>query len=368
MRIRILVLVILLALLVAPLMGCGSKDDAENPNAVEDVQGSEDTGDTGDDQEPESSASDEDTDEAEADDTDDEAEAAPDVATLDTLDSYRQSMTTRVVSGDEVTEWTILTEFVREPRAQRMVWSSVDAEGNQTESWETIQIGTTTYMRGDEASGGSAEWVSYSSEDAEEPEGSADITNWMNAANYLEDPNCKRQGREDVDGQNAVLYVCDEGVFGAYGGVWGVTGKLIEASIQTWVSDEYDVPLRSITEWVGEDDDKVRHEYFSEGIITDINEPITIEPPEGVDKPGLPEDVPLYPDAKITLAMAGMVGFEVDAALPDVIAFYKEEMVAQGWALDTDGGEMLSFSKEGRSATVMMSASDATVSGSIIVQ
>ena len=58
-------------------------------------------------------------------------------------------------------------------------------------------------------------------------------------------------------------------MFGAYGGVWGVTGKLIEASIQTWVSDEYDVPLRSITEWVGEDDDKVRHEYYSEGIITD---------------------------------------------------------------------------------------------------
>ena len=210
--------------------------------------------------------------------------------------------------------------------------------------------------------------MSYTSEDAEEPESSADITNWMNAANYLEDPNCKRQGREDVDGQNAVLYVCDEGVFGAYGGVWGVTGKLIEASVQTWVSDEYDVPLRSITEWVGEDDDKVRHEYYSEGIITDINEPITIEPPEGVDLPGLPEDVPLYPEAKITLAMAGMVGFEVDAAMPDVIAFYKEEMVAQGWTLDSDGGEMLSFSKEGRTATVMMSASDATISGSIIVQ
>jgi hypothetical protein len=367
MRLRLLLLVTLLALVAIPLAGCaGSREEGEPPSAVEDVQETEDEDDV--EQGSGSSPAGEKTKEVEADASDDNGEAAADVASLDSLDSYRQTITTRSVSGDDVTEWTIVTEFVREPRAMRMLWSSLDEDGNETESWETIQIGTTTYMRGDAASDGSAEWVSYTSEDAEEPEGTADITNWMNAANYLDDPNCKRKGTEDVDGQDATLYVCDEGVFGAYGGVWGVTGKLIEASIQTWVSDEYDVPLRSITEWIGEDDDKVRHEYYSEGIITDINQPFTIDAPEGVDQPGLPEDVPLYPDAKVTLAMAGMVGFEVDAEMPDVIAFYKEEMASQGWTLDTDGGEVLSFSKEGRTATVMMSASDETISGSIIVQ
>jgi hypothetical protein len=190
----------------------------------------------------------------------------------------------------------------------------------------------------------------------------------MNAANYLDDANCKRKGRDDVDGQAAVLYVCEQGVFGAYSGIWGATGKLVSGSVQTWVSDEYDVPLRSISEWIGEDDDKVRHEYYSEASITDINEPIKIEAPEGVDLPGLPEDVPLYPDASITLAMAGMVGFDVEAEMADVIAFYREQMVASGWTLDTDGGEMLSFSKESRTATIMLSADDTLVSGSIIVQ
>ena len=47
-------------------------------------------------------------------------------------------------------------EYARDPAATRMVWSSADEEGEE-ESWETIQIGTTTYMRGDEDDEGQAE-------------------------------------------------------------------------------------------------------------------------------------------------------------------------------------------------------------------
>jgi hypothetical protein len=369
MRFRLLVLLVLMALLVVPFAGCGGSDEGADSQATTDgAQSAADKGATETVLQDEGAAATENEATAAPVSEDQGSTTSPEVAALDSLDSYRQTMTTRSVSGDEVSEWTVVTEYVREPSAMRTVWTSVDANGNKVTSWETIQIGTTTYMRGDESQGGSAEWVSYTSGDAEEPQGSADITNWMSTANYLDDPNCKRKGNDDVDGQAAVLYVCEQGVFGAYSGIWGATGQLISGSVQTWVSKEYDVPLRSISEWVGEDNDKVRQEYYSEASITDINESITIEAPEGVSAPGLPEDVPLYPEAAITLAMAGMVGFEVEAEMADVISFYKEQMVAGGWTLDTDGGEMLSFSREARTATIMLSADETKISGSIIVQ
>jgi len=289
------------------------------------------------------------------------------VASLDTLDSYRQTMTTRVVTDDEETEWTMVTEFVRDPAAYRAVWTSVEGDDDAEEAWEILQIEDTTYMRSDDGSG-EGEWMAYSSADAEDIQSSADITNWMSAENYLDDEGCKSKGREKVDGQDTIHYVCDERMFTAYSGIWGVTGKLIEASLETWVSDEYGVPLRSISSWVGEDEDGVRHEYYSEGEITDINKPITIEAPSGVDVPGLPEDVPMYPGATIDVAMAGMVSFKVDAAADEVISFYQEAMPAEGWSLDSEMEGMLMFSKEGRSATIMTSEEDDLISVTVLVQ
>ena len=381
MRLRLLVAVIVLALMLVPLAGCsGQEGSSQEAVVVEELQDAalRDVEDDDADEAPELDEEGDDAAEAESSgepaDTQDEDEAddadsddSPDIRSLDTLDSYRQTMTTRTVSDGEVTEWTLVMEYVRDPAATRMVWSSADEEGEE-ESWETIQIGTTTYMRGDEDDEGQAEWISYTTEDAEDPEAAADITNWVSAGNYLDDPSCKRQGSEDVDGQDATLYVCDAGVFGAFSSIWGATGKLIEGSVQTWVSDEHDVALRSISEWIGEDDEGIRHEYRSEAVITDINEPISIEAPAGIEAPGLPEDVPLYPGATMTMAMAGMVGFEVEAELADVTAFYREQMETAGWTLDSEFEGMLNYSKDGRTAMIVLSESDSTVEGSIMVQ
>lgn len=383
MKLRILVALVLLVLLMVPLAGCSGQESApQEAVAVDGAQDAAGRDDVSDDVAP-PSALDKDTDDVadvqssvekvdagdkdEAETEDSVSVEAPDIRSLDTLDSYRQTMTTRTVSDGEVTEWTLVMEFVRDPAATRMVWTSVDEEGEE-ESWETVQIGTTTYMRGDENDEGQAEWISYTSEDAEEPEAAADITNWVSAGNYLDDPSCSRKGREEVDGQGATLYVCDAGVFGAYSSIWGATGKLIEGSVQTWVSDEYNVALRSISEWIGEDDEGIRHEYRSEAVITDINEPFTIEAPAGVDAPGLPDDVPLYPGATMTMAMAGIVGFEVEAALADVSAFYREQMEVEGWTLDSEYEGMLNYSKDGRTAMIMLSESDDLIEGSIMVQ
>ncbi len=370
MRLRILTAAVLFVLLMVPLAGCAGKKDAP-PDAVA-IGGAQDAADSddvaGDDVEGvESSVEEADADDEDDDRDDPDSSESPDIRSLNTLDSYRQTMTTRTASDGEVTEWTLVMEYVRDPAATRMVWISVDDDGEE-ESWETVQIGTTTYMRGDEDDEGQAEWISYTTEDAEDPEAPADITNWVSAGNYLDDPNCSRKGREEVDGQDATLYVCDAGVFGAFSNIWGATGKLIEGSVRTWVSDEYNVALRSISEWIGEDDEGIRHEYRSEAVITDINQPITIEAPAGVEAPGLPDDIPLYPGATITVAMSGMVGFEVEAELTDVTVFYREQMETEGWTLDSEYEGMLNYSKDGRTAMVVLAESDDMIEGTIMVQ
>ena len=70
----------------------------------------------------------------------------------------------------------------------------------------------------------------------------------------------------------------------------------------------------------------------------------------------------------MTMAMAGMVGFEVEAELADVTAFYREQMETAGWTLDSEFEGMLNYSKDGRTAMIVLSESDSMVEGSIMVQ
>ena len=70
----------------------------------------------------------------------------------------------------------------------------------------------------------------------------------------------------------------------------------------------------------------------------------------------------------MTMAMAGIVGFEVEAALADVSAFYREQMEIEGWTLDSEYEGMLNYSKDGRTAMIMLSESDDMTEGSIMVQ
>ena len=145
MKLRILVALVLLVLLMVPLAGCSGQESA--PQEAVAVDGAQDaagrdgvsddvtppsaldkeTDDVADVQSSVEQVEAEDKDEAETEDS--VSVEAPDIRSLDTLDSYRQTMTTRTVSDGEVTEWTLVMEFVRDPAATRMVWTSVDEEG-----------------------------------------------------------------------------------------------------------------------------------------------------------------------------------------------------------------------------------------------
>ena len=99
--------------------------------------------------------------------------------------------------------------------------------------------------------------------------------------------------------------------------------------------------------------------------MRDVNQPITIEPPPGCE--AAKSEFPMLPDATGVTTMGGMVMYESASSFDDVLAFYQEQMPADGWS-DTgdsfisEGTAMLSYTKDGRTATVTLTEGDGTVS------
>jgi len=74
----------------------------------------------------------------------------------------------------------------------------------------------------------------------------------------------------------------------------------------------------------------------------------------------LPEDIPLMDDAKVDMAMEGMIMYSTASSVEDVVAFYEAQMPANGWTQNPDasfsmeGTSSLEFTKEGRTANLMI--------------
>jgi hypothetical protein len=81
-----------------------------------------------------------------------------------------------------------------------------------------------------------------------------------------------------------------------------------------------------------------------------------------------PRDVPIYPDARPTAAISArgrgtMTTFESGDPPEKVYAFYREQLLAAGWRIDTEanlGGQyMLGLIKDGQQASISITGSDA---------
>jgi hypothetical protein len=81
---------------------------------------------------------------------------------------------------------------------------------------------------------------------------------------------------------------------------------------------------------------------------------------------GFPKDVPIYPGAKVAASVKSQDGMHVTLQTSDagskVSDFYKEQMKAQGWAIDTTmdmpQGTMLMGNKSGQALHVMVMSDD----------
>lgn len=287
----------------------------------------------------------------EAEEEEEQASLSSVTSGLQSLDSYRSyfKMTfegAATASGVEQWFFEMNSEQVREPFAQRIVFQSDDMGG----SFESIQIGDQQYIIV-----GDGQCISSSV--GEEEAMGMEIFEPKDIIGGLENLHRVRPD-ETVNGISCRHYTFDESAM-FWAGFTSVEGEV-------WVAVDGEYVVRYVMQADGTDPTLQKEGHVEwEYEVRDINASITIEPPPGC---GTAEsDLPIMPDAADKTTMSGMVMYESASAFDDVLAFYQEQMPANGWSDTGDtftapGSAMLSYTKDERTATVTLTGEDGAVS------
>ncbi len=282
--------------------------------------------------------------------------ALADVSPVDELDSYRaESSMSSTVDGAVTESWTMTIEYVKDPPARHTTSTSENGS-----TFDMIQIGNDSYIRSGE------EWMAMSSTEGMEnlfPAGAG-----ISSEEY-ESEDCKASGSETVNGYASVHYVCDMDESAVSLGA--LTGTIQDVANEVWVSKEYKVPVKSVYTYTVKGSDSKLSKILYETTVTMINEPIAIEPPEGVAAPGVAEDVPVMEGAGDVFSMAGMTAYLVRSKTPaEVEAWYRDAMGAAGWTYDDSSTppDALKYSKGERELVISLSASGADTNVTIMEQ
>lgn len=131
-------------------------------------------------------------------------------------------------------------------------------------------------------------------------------------------------GSETINGMAADRYIFDERALGETG--------FTQSTGQVWVASDTGVVIRYLlTTTAGAD-------YFGEGIegtltweydLTEFNQPVTIILPAGCSAGQ--GGAPLIPDAQSVSWMPGLTIYSTAGSIPDVMAFYQEQLPDLGW-------------------------------------
>jgi len=274
---------------------------------------------------------------------------------LQSLDSYRANFKMAVTdtAGGGAEEWAyeMDMEVVRDPFAQHMVIQGVAAEG----VFEMFQIGDQRYI-----SLGEGQCISTSAEgeamDAAMFEPGDVIGGLSNARRVRPD--------QDVNGIRCRHYKFNETAL-----VWRGFSK---AEGEVWMAVEGEYVVKYTLQAEGKDPASGKEGHLDWVYeIRDVNEPISIEPPAGCG--AAESEYPIMPDATDMTTMQNMVTYTSASSLDDVLAFYKEQMPANGWSetgdsFTSEGTAMQSYTKEGVTVSLTLTEQDGKVSVLIMSQ
>jgi len=277
---------------------------------------------------------------------------AASVRTLDDLQTYRVETTMVTQVGDaEPDTWTVLVEYRSQPPARRML-STTARDGDDEWTYETIQIGETTYIRTGDT------WVAMSGEPAPD-EDIPDV--WVLMPGDLAGEGCQAQDLETVNGYEARHYGCDiRALTGESMDLAGLGGTVVDGEAHVWLSTEHQVPVRSLAHYTVQGVEGTVTTFRIESNVTDINRPLDIVAPEAVEPAGLPDDVPMIEGAQNVASALGITTFRVQRGAAVVAQWYLQAMADEGWELDREAStdEMLAFTKDDRTAMIVISAED----------
>jgi hypothetical protein len=381
-----LTLVLLASLVLGSLVACGGDTESDTPSEPEPTKVSE----AEPTKEPESTNTPVPTDTPEPTTAPtDTAEPEPvgdlelDATTLSAptdLTSYRSKMriviqgTTDGQETEESLEFTI--EYTSEPPAQHIVVSGVGFEGTEElDSFEMYQVEDTMYLKMGE------EWMSFPSEPDEA------LTEGLVTPGTLLEETCgwKKEGdteiagikvhhwtisKEDMEACMPSEELTEMGDLTDAGGdlYVAVDGNYIVQMDLFFEGKNLDLGLETTEDTV--DTGTGRMDIHFE--MTDVNVPFTIElPEEALASGGTPDDIPIPTDAEEVNSMFSMITFLSPSTPQEVSDFYKAEMPNNGWtevSVEELGGMfMLEYSKENRTASLLINTDDETDKTSVLI-
>lgn len=287
---------------------------------------------------------------------------------LDQLQSYKSRYTIDFSGKDGQGQgaeyhWEMEEAFIVDPPARQIIHSSDRltagqvVESNRT---EIITIGQTNYIIAQEEDG-TQSCTSYSSSEANPPDQtlSPDMWGGVSGARYV--------NTETVNGIRCKHYSWTEDSLAAFG--WGL------AEGDTWVAVDGGYVVKQAIEGSGKGfllaDDTHEGVTTIDYELTEVNGSFEIAPPQGCEGPST--DVPVMADAKDSMTYGDMISYRTTSPFADVAAFYKAEMPAAGWqesgeAMETPEFVQLIYTKEARTATVMLSFDKSANETAVMVQ
>ena len=282
-----------------------------------------------------------------------EEEAIPDVEedALSELDTYRMRFEWSLEKADGSTEsLTMEQSATRQPPAQHF------RIGSAGESIEYIQIENQVWIRYGE------EWMQSTSEttgDLTEEFGAG----LMEGSDWIDDVEAEDYeyiGKETVNGIKTRHYRAsyDENLLSLLGQEG--PDDIDEGTADVWIANENNLPtfvVRLELEIKGtSDSENVTGRLTQE--VYDVNTNIVIEPPEDAGSGGLPDDIPLYPDAEGLTTFGPMTTFTVEDDVETVNEFYADALKNAGWsevtenALSTEEMATTTWQKDGETLTL----------------
>ena len=284
---------------------------------------------------------------------------------LGALDSYRATFTMSFDGKDASGQpqqgaWSFVEEFSKNPLAKRTKFTGSEmGQAGEEGGFELVEADGKMYsIFGD---------VCVSADAADAP--TADMT--FSPSSVIGDVKSSQfAGVENVNGIPARHYVVDLSEILAL-------GLYTEAKAETWVADPGGFVVKYTFEATGkgalffgtsDSEGSLRWDYE----VIDVNQPVDITAPENCG--GAPADIPLMPDAADTSSFGDITSYTSSSALADVVAFYTEQMAAQGWKEDTAAGGFatdtfttLTFTKDSRTASITITRDTSTNATTVLI-
>lgn len=291
---------------------------------------------------------------------DDNVPAAYNPVDPNTLSSYRTQFEMTFVGTDENGAPVDVRMTINEARTSNPPASQFSMEGEGTDMPDTggimqfVQIGDTGYMLVDE--GGQSECVAMS--DSEPFIGGAPFS-----------PDMVLSG-QDVSGAKRILP--NEQVNGVMTRHYRFTENdlalaasgLTNYEVDFWVAVDGGYVVRSVLSADGTQagfEGSQGHLEWTYDLL-DINVPFSIEIPAGCEEPAS-SDLPMLADAVDVTSFGGTVSYTTPSSIDDAVAFYSQQMPAQGWtpgpaSTDIPGFATLEFTRDGETASIIISEGD----------